>query len=149
MLAAMSVVDRRNSRPAPTLRSVAERLDEALAVFGTSAPGGAPHERATVAALCRRAGVSRNTLYRYHPEVLAEVRRLHRQQLHASAAKPSTVSRDLRHELRFLQAQLTKLAALIDHYYAAYREAQVLLERRDREFAELRRSIKSPIQLRR
>ncbi|MGB6602742.1 MAG: hypothetical protein WBE65_00390, partial [Steroidobacteraceae bacterium] len=40
-----------------------------------------------------------------------------------------------------LQDQLSKLAALIDHYYAAYREARAMLDRRDRELAELRRKL--------
>jgi hypothetical protein len=37
-----------------------------------------------------------------------------------------------------LHEAVAKLAALIDHYYAAYRETAGLLERRDRELAELR-----------
>jgi hypothetical protein len=44
---------------------------------------------------------------------------------------------------------LGKFAALVDHYHGAYREAQVLFERCDRELAQLRRSAKSsPIALR-
>jgi len=34
------------------------------------------------------------------------------------------------------------LAALVDHYFAAWKETQTLLERRERELAELRRNIK-------
>jgi hypothetical protein len=49
-----------------------------------------------------------------------------------------------------MRAQLSKLVALVDHYYAAYRETLALVERRDREVAELRRGLKSsPSQLRR
>jgi hypothetical protein len=40
-----------------------------------------------------------------------------------------------------LQEQLSKLAALVDHYYGAYREAREMLERRDRELADLRRKL--------
>jgi AcrR family transcriptional regulator len=97
---------------------------------------------------CRRAGVSRNTLYRYHPNVLEALRRL-QQQHGAVPEEAGAACRALRLELKCLQGQLTKLAALVDHFYGAYRDAQVLLERRDREISELRRSIGSPIQLRR
>jgi hypothetical protein len=40
-----------------------------------------------------------------------------------------------------LRADIGKLAALVDHYYAAYRETASVLERRDRELAELRGKI--------
>ena len=47
-----------------------------------------------------------------------------------------------------LRKQLQKLAALVDHYYLAHREARGLLERRERELADLRRSLKTrPISL--
>jgi AcrR family transcriptional regulator len=141
----MSVAERPNHSPVAGVRSIGERLTEALAVLSHS-PG--PYDRATVAELCRRAGVSRNTLYRYHPNVLEALRRLQKQQ----GAVPEEAGADcraLRLELKSLQGQVAKLAALVDHFYGAYRECQVLLERRDREIAELRRSIKSPIQLRR
>jgi hypothetical protein len=49
----------------------------------------------------------------------------------------------LSRENKRLREQLAKLAALVDHYYAAYREAQSLLERRERELAELRRRLDS------
>ena len=41
-----------------------------------------------------------------------------------------------------LRADIAKLAALVDHYYAAYRETASLLERRDRDLAELRSKLK-------
>jgi hypothetical protein len=34
-------------------------------------------------------------------------------------------------------------ATLVDHYYSAYREANTLLQRRERELADLRRSLTS------
>jgi len=46
-------------------------------------------------------------------------------------------------ELIALRQQITKLAALVDHYYAAYREAQALLARREQELAELRKRLDS------
>jgi hypothetical protein len=42
-----------------------------------------------------------------------------------------------------LQDQLSKLTALVDHYYATYRETRALLDRRDRQLSELRRKLDS------
>lgn len=118
--------------------------------MSNSGSAAGPRNRTTVAELCRRAGVSRNTLYRYYPDVLEALRLLHRQQQQTTTAEASAARHDLRPELNSLRAQLSKLAALVDHYYAAYRETLALLERRDREVAELRRGLKSsPTQLRR
>ena len=106
---------------------------------------GAPdsHGRLTVSALCQLANVSRNSLYRYHPDVLRALREHQRQ-------RDSGVSALLRHavypqqaELIALRHQTTKLAALVDHYYTAYREAKALLDRREQELAELRRRLDS------
>jgi hypothetical protein len=53
-------------------------------------------------------------------------------------------------DVALLQDQLSKLANLVDHYYAAYRETSALLERRDRQLAELRRKLgRAPALLRR
>ena len=41
---------------------------------------------------------------------------------------------------RELREQLGKLAALVDHYFAAWQDAHLMLERRERELAELRRA---------
>jgi hypothetical protein len=49
----------------------------------------------------------------------------------------------LRRENAQLREQLAKLAALVDHYYGAYCEAKSLVERRERELAELRRCLDS------
>jgi AcrR family transcriptional regulator len=130
-----------------TARPVAERLEEALADMTRGADAGEPHGSATVAALCRRAGVSRNSVYRYHPDVLETLRQLNRREGGTNPGKSRRPGSDPRPDLKSLQAQLIKLAALVDHYYSAYRETQALLERREREIAELRRSGKSPIQL--
>ena len=134
----------------PAKRSVAERIKDALAVLAGSRSGGKPSDVMTVAALCRHAGISRNTLYRYYPDALEAIRRLRRQQQPAAPMETSVTIRSLRSEIQSLHAQLGKFAALVDHYHCAHREAQVLLERRDRELAQLRRSAKSsPIALRR
>jgi hypothetical protein len=55
----------------------------------------------------------------------------------------------LHRENRVLRERLAKLAALVDHYYCAYRESHDLLERRTRELAELRKAMDSqPIPIR-
>ncbi len=102
-----------------------------------------PEETVTVAGLCRVAGVSRNSLYRYHAPILKALRDHQRNCpgfAHAKARK-SVVER--RAENIGLRADIGKLAALVDHYYSVYRETARLLERRDRELAELRSKLKS------
>jgi hypothetical protein len=47
----------------------------------------------------------------------------------------------LRRENEQLRVQRAKLVALVDHYYGAYRETQNLLERRERELADIRRRL--------
>lgn len=55
----------------------------------------------------------------------------------------------LQRENRVLRERLAKLAALVDHYYCAYQESHHLLQRRDRELADLRRAmISQPIDMR-
>ncbi len=101
-----------------------------------------PEERITVAALCRAAGVSRNSLYRYHAPILKALRdhQRHGPKFAHAKARKSAVQR--RAENIGLRADIAKLAALVDHFYAAYRETASLLERRDRELAELRSKLK-------
>lgn len=121
--------------------AAAERLTRALEVLkqkretDSSAPG------LTVSELCRLAGVSRNGVYRYHPTILAAVRGHSGNDENARPSTPDFTS---------LQDQLAKLAALVDHYYCAYRETRGLLERRERELSDLRRKLNSrPAMLRR
>jgi hypothetical protein len=97
----------------------------------------------TVTELCRLADVSRNSLYRYHAPILKalhEHRRLGAK-FRRSKARKSAVRR--RAENIALRADIAKLAALVDHYYTAFRETASLLERRDRELAELRGKLQS------
>jgi len=123
------------------------RLTKALELLKRRSAGGSAHQGATISELCRLAGVSRNAIYRHHPKILTALRRL--QGLPADppgqwahSAQPGDHAR--------LQAQLSKLAALVDHYYAAYRETRALLDRRDRQLAELRRKLNSaPVAIRR
>jgi hypothetical protein len=51
----------------------------------------------------------------------------------------------LRRQNRDLREHVAKLAALVDHYFTAWQEARLQLERRDRELAELRRTHKPQV----
>lgn len=95
--------------------------------------------RVTVAELCRVANVSRNSLYRYHAPILAAFRR--RQDPKSARTRARRSADRYRSESALLRERLTKLATLVDHYFAAYREVSVLLERRDRELTLLRRQL--------
>jgi AcrR family transcriptional regulator len=117
---------------------VAERLEQALAILMQRTATGISPQAPTIAALCRLAHVSRNSLYRYHPDILAALRR-HRARRGISPRAGGGSS--TKEEVNQLRAQLAKIAALVDHFYTAYREARTLLERRERELAELRRTL--------
>jgi AcrR family transcriptional regulator len=115
------------------------RLTSALALLTNPTEHTLP--RATVSELCRLANVSRNSLYRYHAPILAALRQHQR---------PSSVQAKALHSAELhrrdnidLHERLAKLAALADHYFAAYRETAALLERRERELAELRGKLTS------
>jgi AcrR family transcriptional regulator len=97
---------------------------------------------ATVTELCRLAEVSRNSLYRYHPDILKALRRYQCRRPSAADSKARRSDEQRRIENVSLRKRIEQLAALIDHYYAAYREAATLIERRDRELSELRRRLK-------
>jgi AcrR family transcriptional regulator len=120
--------------PRAPSRSVKQRLTDALSTFST----GSATPRATVADLCRRAGVSRNTLYRYYPEVVQAVTRLRRRGGPGRKRRQTETLRALRSELMALRAQVAQLATLADHYHTAAEELRTLLARRDRELAALR-----------
>ena len=97
----------------------------------------------TATALCDRAGISRNALYRYHPDV---VQALHAaQQKHLRRPDDAGRAARLRRDNAALREQLTKLAALVDHYFAAWQETRLQLVRRDRELAEVRRAHKPQV----
>ena len=110
------------------------RLGEALSSL-TKAPSAT---RPTISSLCRIACVSRNTLYRYYPDVAKAVRQLRRRDAkHRGSARQKMLSA-VRSEVAMLRTQLAKLAALADHYHAAAEEQRALVTRRDRELAALR-----------
>ena len=124
-----------------TAPSPADRLRQALAAL-TASTSDRP-ERLTVSALCESANVSRNSLYRYHPDVLRAVREHQGQGVSGVSVRLRQAVEAQRAELIALRHQTTKLAALVDHYYAAYSEARALLARREQELAELRRRLDS------
>lgn len=121
----------------PTGRSSARRLRDALAQL--SAAGSAAVPTATM--LCELAGVSRNALYRYHPDALHELHKLQRCRSRGPSPAKHELQR-LRDENEDLREQMNKIVALVDHYYAAWHESRTLLERRERELAEVRRNVK-------
>lgn len=129
-------------------RPTEERLADALETLTHRQGDGT--QKITVTALCRLADISRNSLYRYHTGVLKSLRQYERGRYRAGESKVSDKKQILRSNNALLRRQLAKLAALVDHYYLAHREACGLLERRERELADLRRSLKTrPIALER
>ena len=126
-----------------TKTASAQRLREALTTMVRQRGDSASPPALTATALCELVGISRNALYRYHPDVV--------QALHAAQQKhlrhPDNAGRAarLRRDNAALREQLTKLAALVDHYFAAWQETRLQLERRDRELAEVRRAHKPQV----
>jgi len=124
--------------------AAAARLKRAFDLLKQQSGGDRPTQGATLSELCRLAGVSRNSVYRHHPALLAALR-AHQRGSPVDEPTPCTTP-----DFALLQDQLGKLAALVDHYYAAYRETRVMLDRRDRELAELRRLLdRAPVSLHR
>lgn len=118
-----------------------QRLQETLATMVRQMGSGASPPALTATTLCELAGISRNALYRYHPDVV--------QALHAAQQKhrprldgDRRAAQQLRQDNAALREQLAKMAALVDHYFAAWQETRLLLQRRDREVADLHRDAK-------
>jgi hypothetical protein len=132
-----------------SLPSAADRLRAALEeMVQHQAPESMSHPL-TATTLCELAEVSRNALYRYHPDVLYALHKVQRQHRYspgpAKRLADLQVLRQVRGENDALRGQVNALAALVDHYYAAWMENRTLLERRERELAELRRNIKPQV----
>ena len=121
-----------------TKTTASDRLARALQSL-TGRENRSGPQKTTVSALCRLAFVSRNSLYRYHTDILNVLRQYQR----AGESKMSGITQKLRTENASLRKQLAKLAALVDHYYLAHREACGMLARRERELANLRRSLQT------
>jgi hypothetical protein len=131
----------------PTRRGMAQaRLTQALETL--SQRNQRPARPATVAELCRLAKVSRNSLYRYHTAILQALRKYHPRGPKSAQAKAQESAKQRRIENVALREDISKLVALVDHYYTAFQESRILLERRDRELAELRRRLSArPVSL--
>jgi AcrR family transcriptional regulator len=117
-------------------KSVKYRLAEAFSSITSMESGSA--SRPTISALCRAADVSRNTLYRYYPDIAKAVRHFGgRNGKRARLARQKALAA-LRSEVSLLRGQLAQMATLADHYHAAAEEQRALVARRDRELAALR-----------
>jgi hypothetical protein len=121
----------------------AQRLKEALEALTRQDAGTAA--TVTVAELCRVADVSRNSLYRYHAPTLKALRERQRHGPRAAHIKARRSAEQRRAENLALREDIAKLVALADHYFTAYREIAALLERRERELAELRSKVPSDV----
>ena len=126
-----------------TKTASAQRLREALTTMVRQRGDSASPPALTATALCDLAGISRNALYRYHPDVVQALHAAHQKHLR----RPDDAGRAarLRRDNAALREQLTKLAALVDHYFAAWQETRLQLVRRDRELAEVRRAHKPQV----
>ena len=121
--------------------SASDRLEEALTMLTDRKSKLGEPAYATAAELCRLAGVSRNSLYRYHSGALKALRKIQCRRLTRQDRSDIRSVELLRAKNVSLHGKMAKLAALIDHYYSAYRETIALLERRDRELAAVRRKL--------
>jgi hypothetical protein len=121
--------------------TAAIRLKRALATLTQRKSSLGKPQYATAAELCRLAGVSRNSLYRYHGGTLGVLRKLQSERPPELAPSGTRPIEQLRTENTALRQQMAEFAGLIDHYYAAYREAVAMLGRRDRELAAVRRRL--------
>jgi hypothetical protein len=88
------------------------------------------------------ADVSRNTVYRYYPDIAAAARSLNR----GRGAHPRSAQlKALRSEVALLRVQLAKLATLVDHYHTEAKELRALLARRDRDLATGRSRMRATV----
>jgi hypothetical protein len=115
-----------------------QRLRQALAAMAEE--GSLP----TASKLCENAGISRNALYRYHPDVLHELHKLQHQRYRQPSPAKQRLDQ-LKGDNDALKLQLTQLAALVDHYFAAWQEASTLLKRRESELSDLRKASMSKV----
>jgi hypothetical protein len=120
-------------------RPAAERLADALETLAQRQ--GDATQKITVTELCRLANVSRNSLYRYHTASLKALRKLQCRRTTLAESKVRKSDERRRIENVALREHLSRLAALVDHYYAAYQDTATLLQRREGELASLHRKI--------
>ena len=94
------------SRATPDGRPASQRLREALAEIAADSAPAMP----TAAALCERAGVSRNALYRYHQDILQKLHALQQR----ARPDPGSTNREvlrLRQDAHELSEQVSRHAA--------------------------------------
>lgn len=116
-----------------------ERLADALERLAHPSEGATP--KLTVTKLCQLAAISRNSLYRYHSASLKALRKLQCRRTTLAESKVRKSDEQRRIENVALRGLLARLAALVDHYYAAYQETANLLQRREAELATLHRKL--------
>jgi uncharacterized Zn finger protein len=132
--------DRATCRPR-IHRAAEARLEAALRSLTSPEDADAVTTVMTVTELCRLAGVSRNSLYRDYPEVLDKFHQHQKQCRKVAVSATADRLRQLREENAAQRKQLAQLAALVDHYWLAYQEASGVLARRERELADLRKTL--------
>ena len=98
-------------------RTAEARLTEALATL-IQRGGDNRGAHATVTELCRIAGVSRNSLYRYHTAILRALRKHQCRRPSAVESKARKSDEQRRIENVALRDHISALAALVDHHYA-------------------------------
>ena len=128
------------SQAPTTKRPAGERLTNALQTLAHR--HGDPLHKITVTELCRLADVSRNSFYRYHSTSLNALRKLQHRRVTLAESKIRKSDEQRRVENLALRVRISKLAALVDHYYTAYQETITLLHRREGELAGLHRRLK-------
>lgn len=131
-------------RTCATRSASAQRLHKALATMVRQQGGSDASTPLTASALCELAGISRNALYRYHPDVVHALHAAQQKHRHRPDAARQAACR-LREDNAILREQLAQLVALVDHYFAAWQETSLLLQRRERELADLRRDTKARV----
>lgn len=130
-----------------TMRKKTERVSDNVSQRLRSALSNARSDKAsdvpTASALCQAAGISRNTLYRYHRDILEELRTLQSKRRPVTQSSVSLSVRQLSDRNTALQLQIRQLAAVVDHYFCAWQEANALLQRREQEIASLLKAQKT------
>jgi hypothetical protein len=137
----MSPHSDKTTRQPQARRSGEARLEAALQSLTRPRNADAAAKSVTVTELCQLAGVSRNSLYRDHPDILKKFHCHQTQCRQVSVSAIADRSRQLCQENAIQRKQLAQLAALVDHYCLAYQEASSMLVRRERELADLRRAL--------
>ena len=95
-------------------RTAQARLTKALSTLTQPDGNNGASQNATVTELCRLAGVSRNSLYRYHTDILKALRKHQCRRPSAADSKARRSDEQRRLENLALQERISQLAALVD-----------------------------------